>query len=165
MFVLLVYGFLVIALSFFGAKELLGIKFGRLGIAIVGYFSALILNMRLRYATNIIFALWLAGVGTINTIALSKTGGEVTYSGWAGELIGSENTMAVFVTIMGICNNANFSVMVLWPILLIINAAMLYNVTKEIEDDKSRMIKTMNVCMRIINLTAVLLAAQIFINI
>ena len=74
MIVLLVYGFLVIALSFFGAKELLAIKFGRLGIAIVGYFFALILNMRLRYATSIIFALWLAGVGTINTIALSKTG-------------------------------------------------------------------------------------------
>ena len=73
--------------------------------------------------------------------------------------------MAVFVTIMGISNNANFSAMVLSPILLIINAAMLYNVLKEIEDDKEKMIKTMNVCMRIINLTAVLLAAQIFLNI
>ena len=90
--------------------------------------------MKSRYAGAIISALWLAGVGTINTIALSKTGSEVTYSGWAGELIGSENTMAVFVTIMGIYDNANFSVMVLAPILLIINAAMLYNVTKEIED-------------------------------
>ena len=66
---------------------------------------------------------------------------------------------------MGISNNANFSAMVLSPILLIINAAMLYNVLKEIEDDKEKMIKTMNVCMRIINLTAVLLAAQIFLNI
>ena len=134
MIVLVIYAFSVITLSFFGAKELLAVKFSRLGITIVGYLAGFFLNMQFRYAGNILSALWLVGVGIVNTVALSKTGGEVTYSGWAGELIGSENTMAVFVTIMGIYDNANFSVMVLAPILLTINAVMLYNVTTEIED-------------------------------
>ena len=159
MLFLFIYGLTVITLSFFGSKELLAVKFGRLGITFVCYFAGFFLNMGFRYAGSIISALWLAGVGIINTVALNKTGGEVTYSGWAGELIGSENTMAVFVTIMGIYNNANFSAMVLAPILLTVNAVMLYNVTKEIEDDKSKMIKTMSVLMRIGNLTAVLLVA------
>ena len=121
-------------MSFFGAKELLPVKFGRLAIAVVAYSASYFLNMRYKYATSIIFALWLSSVGTINVLALSKTAGQVTYSGWAGELIGSENTMCMYLILMSIQNNANFSVMVLCPIYMLINAAMLYVVSKDIDD-------------------------------
>ena len=125
---------MVIALSFFGAKELLPVRFGRLAIATIGYSLSYFLNMRQKYATSIIFALWLFSVGMINVFALTKTGGIVTFSGWAGELIGSENTMSMYLILMSIQNNANFSVMVLSPIYMFINASMLYVVSKDIDD-------------------------------
>ena len=102
MIVLFVYAVMVLAMSFFGAKELLPVKFGRLAIAVVAYSASYFLNMRNKYATSIIFALWLSSVGTINVLALSKTAGQVTYSGWAGELIGSENTMSTYLILMSI---------------------------------------------------------------
>ena len=89
-------------MSFFGAKELLPVRFGRLAISVVGYSTSYFLNMRNKYATSIIFALWLSSMGTINVLALSKTAGQVTYSGWAGELIGSENTMSTYLILMSI---------------------------------------------------------------
>ena len=54
--------------------------------------------------------------------------------------------------------------MVLTPIYMIINAIMLYSVVKDIEDRKLQMIKSMSVIQRTVNLTACLLAAQIFLN-
>ena len=102
MIVLLIYGLVSMSLMFLGAKELVWIKLLRLGIAVVMYMSCYFLNMRLRYATNVVSVIWLAATGAINIIALSKTGGNVTFSGWAGELIGSENTMGVFILIMTI---------------------------------------------------------------
>ena len=128
MIVLLIYGLVSMSLMFLGAKELVWIKLLRLGIAVVMYMSCYFLNMRLRYATNVVSVIWLAATGAINIIALSKTGGNVTFSGWAGELIGSENTMGVFILIMTIQNNANASVMILSPLYLLINALMLKTV-------------------------------------
>ena len=122
------------SLMFLGAKELIVIKLLRLGIAVVMYVACYFLNMRFRYATTIISILWLTATGAVNIIALSKTGGNVTFSGWAGELIGSENTMGVFILIMTIQNNANVSVMILSPLYLLINALMLRTVIDDIED-------------------------------
>ena len=156
MIVLFVYAVMVLAMSFFGAKELLPVKFGRLAIAVVAYSASYFLNMRYKYATSIIFALWLSSVGTINVLALSKTAGQVTYSGWAGELIGSENTMCMYLILMSIQNNANFSVLVLCPIYMLINAAMLYVVSKDIDDRQQQMVKIMSVSQRIITLMVVL---------
>ena len=99
------------------------------------YVACYFLNMRFRYATTIISTLWLAATGAVNIIALSKTGGNVTFSGWAGELIGSENTMGVFILIMTIQNNANVSVMILSPLYLLINALMLRTVIDDIEGE------------------------------
>ena len=135
MIVLLIYGLVAMSLMFLGAKELIVIKLLRLGIAIVMYVTCYFLNMRFRYATTIISTLWLALTGAVNIVALSKTGGNVTFSGWAGELIGSENTMGVFILIMTIANNANQSVMILAPLYLLINALMLRTVIKDIEGE------------------------------
>ena len=134
MIVLLIYGLVAMSLMFLGAKELIVIKLLRLGIAVVMYVACYFLNMRFRYATTIISILWLTATGAVNIIALSKTGGNVTFSGWAGELIGSENTMGVFILIMTIQNNANVSVMILSPLYLLINALMLRTVIDDIED-------------------------------
>ena len=164
MIVLLSYACLVVSLSYFGAKELLPIKFGRLFINSVCLLSAYFLNLKHRFATSIIFVIWLVLIGIVNTIALSRTLSNVTFSGWAGELIGTETTTAVLLIIMSIKNNANFSVMVLTPIYMIINAIMLYSVVKDIDDRKLQMIKSMSVIQRTVNLTACLLAAQIFLN-
>ena len=135
MIVLLIYGLVAMSLMFLGAKELIVIKLLRLGIAIVMYLACYFLNMRFRYATTIISILWLTATGAVNIIALSKTGGNVTFSGWAGELIGSENTMGVFILIMTIQNNANVSVMILSPLYLLINALMLRTVIDDIEGE------------------------------
>ena len=135
MIVLLIYGLVAMSLMFLGAKELIVIKLLRLGIAIVMYVACYFLNMRFRYATTIISTLWLTATGAVNIIALSKTGGNVTFSGWAGELIGSENTMGVFILIMTIQNNANVSVMILSPLYLLINALMLRTVIDDIEGE------------------------------
>ena len=135
MIVLLIYGLVSMSLMFLGAKELIVIKLLRLGIAIVMYVSCYFTNMRFRYATTIISTLWLSLTGAVNIIALSKTGGNVTFTGWAGELIGSENTMGVFILIMTIQNNANVSVMILSPLYLLINALMLRTVIKDIEGE------------------------------
>ena len=135
MIVLLIYGLVAMSLMFLGAKELIVIKLLRLGIAIVMYLSCYFLNMRFRYATTIVSILWLTATGAVNIIALSKTGGNVTFSGWAGELIGSENTMGVFILIMTIQNNANVSVMILSPLYLLINALMLRTVIDDIEGE------------------------------
>lgn len=135
MIVLLIYGLVAMSLMFLGAKELIVIKLLRLGIAIVMYLACYFLNMRFRYATTIVSILWLTATGAVNIIALSKTGGNVTFSGWAGELIGSENTMGVFILIMTIQNNANVSVMILSPLYLLINALMLRTVIDDIEGE------------------------------
>ena len=135
MIVLLIYGLVAMSLMFLGAKELIVIKLLRLGIAIVMYVACYFLNMRFRYATTIVSILWLTATGAVNIIALSKTGGNVTFSGWAGELIGSENTMGVFILIMTIQNNANVSVMILSPLYLLINALMLRTVIDDIEGE------------------------------
>lgn len=85
-------------LIFFGSPELRAIKAGRDAIILTSLAGCIALHSRFKYATETLIAIALISLGALNTYALSSTGHNVTITGQASELIGSENTTVVFIS-------------------------------------------------------------------
>ena len=81
-------------------------------------------------------------------------------TGQAAELIGSENTTITYICLVFIHNQQKFIILVLTPIYLLINIAMLISVNKEAEDGKSKMGQISNVFQRFFMISVVVIISQ-----
>ena len=147
MVALFIYTILKLVLSLFGSKEkdILIIKIGRSAIIIILFTCAFLLHSRFKYATEVISALLLIALGFLNTWALSKVGQNVTFSGEASELIGSENTTMCFIILVFVGGNSKFNMAILLPIYLLISIAMFVKVYDEHEQQNKIKSQVMNV--------------------
>ena len=146
---LIIYSLLKLALSFFGSKDLLTIKLGRSVIIIILFTSAVLLHSKFKYATDVISALGLITLGFLNTWALSKNGPNVTISGEASELIGSEHTTICFILLVFVGGNAKFNMGILLPIYVLVSIAMLIKVYDENDQENKIKTRIMNVTQRV----------------
>ena len=124
------------------------IKAGRDAINLGSYACCVFLHYRFKYATETAIAIGLICLGVLNTYALSSTGHNVTITGKASELIGSENTTIAFIFSLFVNGNVTFNVMILSPIYLLINIAMLVSVYDEATQENTRKVQTINIIMR-----------------
>ena len=90
----------------------------------------------------------LIGIGILNTMVLKSHTGKNTMTGWAGEIIGSESTTVMFILSIFISNDPKYCMLVLSPIYLLINIAMLISVNRDLEDDEKKMLLIINVFSR-----------------
>ena len=135
MIVVSLHSILSFSMVFFGSGSLIAVKLGRVGINLIASSSMLIWHLKYRYAVTTIMPIYLLSLGVINTMALKSTGSNVTTSGKASEVIGSENTTIVFIGLIFINNSPKYCMLVLSPIYLLINIAMLITVKDEVDDD------------------------------
>ena len=145
---------------FVGTNELIPLKLGRLAIMTLGFLLSYCLNLRFKYASNVIFALWLLLLGLLNAYYLEKTGDDVTYSGWAGEIIGNENTTFFFVLLCFIHNSPKYCMFVLLPVYVFVNVLMLYSVLPALEESKNKVALSFNVLNRFIMIALTVLFSQ-----
>ena len=78
-------------------------------------------------------AIWLIGLGIINTYNLSISGEELALNSEPSEPIGVENTTIVYIVFIFLANKHSFCMFVLTPIYLAVNIVMLMTVYDDIE--------------------------------
>ena len=157
---LLVYAVFIVFGIFVGTKEMVPLKLARLVIMILGLALCYCLNLKAKYATNVIIAMWLLVLGSLNAYYLDKTGDDVTYSGWAGEIVGNENTTFMFVLLCFIQNSPKYCMFVLLPVYVFVNALMLYSVLPTLDESKNKVALSFNVLNRFIMIAITVLFSQ-----
>ena len=146
---------------FFGSKDLLPVKLGRLIIHWVCFTAGIFLHESRKISTNIVITIWFICIGVINTYMLKSTGKDISLNSDPSEIIGSENTTITYIIFMFLSNNQHFCMFVLTPVYLVVNIAMLvtvYDDIEEIEGGKTKTVKAVSVIWRF----AVIGAATIF---
>ena len=160
------YTILLLATMFFGSRDLIPVKLGRLVTHWVFFTAAILLHESGRLSTNIVISIHFICIGVINVYFITSTGKEVSLTSDPSEIIGSENTTITYIIFMFLSNNQNYCMFVLTPIYLAINIAMLASVYDDIEETtggKAKHIKAVSVIWRVIVIGAAMLYAQFMV--